>query len=198
MRLDHIAIAAETLEEGVAWAEGKLGVPFLAGGKHAHFGTHNRLLGLADGLYLEVIAIDPDATSNGPRWFGLDDFKGPPRLVNWICEPVSFETFLRHGMRSVPMARGDLHWDMGAPTDGSLPMGGGFPTVLQWHTETPPGQTLPSSGCELTSLTIRHPNANQIADELVSELDDARVFFEVANTPSLTAQLKTPNGIIVL
>ena len=144
MRLDHLAIAAETLDEGVAWAEERLGVQFLNGGKHARFGTHNRLLGLESGLYLEVIAVDPDAISEGRRWFGLDDFRGPPRLTNWICEPEDFEGFLRHGMRSVPMARGDLRWDMGAPIDGSLPLGGGFPTVLRWHTDHPPGRALPA------------------------------------------------------
>ena len=82
MRLDHLAIGAQTLQEGVAWAEAKLGVSFQAGGTHARFATHNRLLGVADGLYLEVIAADPDATCEGPRWFGLDTFSGPPRLVN--------------------------------------------------------------------------------------------------------------------
>jgi len=40
-----------------------LGVPFQPGGRHDVFGTHNALLGLADGLYIEAIAIaiDPDA-----------------------------------------------------------------------------------------------------------------------------------------
>lgn len=196
MRLDHLAIAAETLDEGVAWAEERLGVAFLAGGKHARFGTHNRLLGLARGLYLEVIAVDPDATSDGPRWFGLDTFKGPPRLANWICEPLDFDAFMVHGMRKVAMSRGDLRWDMGAPVDGSLPMGGGFPTVLQWHTDTPPGQSLASSGCGLRALTIRHPGANEIAQSLRGHLDDARVRFEVASVISLTAELDTPRGVV--
>ena len=35
-------------------------------------GTHNRVLGMAGGMYLEVIAIDPDAAAR-PRWFGLDE-----------------------------------------------------------------------------------------------------------------------------
>ncbi|WP_375282180.1 VOC family protein [Pseudooctadecabacter sp.] len=198
MRLDHLAIAAETLEEGVAWAEGKLGVTFLPGGKHARFGTHNRLLGLKDGLYLEVIAVDPDATSHGPRWFGLDRFSGPPRLANWICEPADFDAWLRHGMRAVPMARGDLRWDMGAPEDGSLPMGGGFPTVLRWHTDTPPGQSLPASGCALQRLTIRHPQAEGLASELAPALSDPRVVFEPAATVSLSAMMQTPLGVVTL
>ncbi len=196
MRLDHLAIAAETLEEGVAWAEAKLGVTFLAGGKHARFATHNRLIGLADGLYLEVIAADPDAVSEGPRWFGLDNFTGPPRLANWICETDDFDAFMVHGMRKVAMSRGDLAWDMGAPVDGSLPLGGGFPTVLKWHTDTPPGQSLQSSGLTLRTLTISHPQADEISTQLQPHLTDPRVRFERTSTPKLTAQFDTPLGLV--
>ena len=197
MRLDHLAIAAETLEEGVAWAEERLGVPFLAGGKHARFGTHNRLLGLADGLYLEVIAVDPDAVSEGPRWFGLDAFRGPPRLANWICEPDNFDAMMVHGMRKVAMARGDLRWDMGAPEDGSLPLGGAFPTVLRWHTDTPPGRSLPLSGCALVTLTVTHPDALSIAASL-PDLDDPRVVFQTGEDIGLQAEFDTPNGRVAL
>lgn len=198
MRLDHLAIAAETLEDGVAWAEAVFGVPFLPGGKHARFGTHNRLLGLADEIYLEVIAIDPSAEPVGPRWFGLDHFKGPPRLVNWICEPDDFEHWLRHGMEAVAMSRGDLRWDMGAPPDGSLPAGGGFPTILRWHTDTPPGRSLPPSGCALRKLTVRHPDYLALAGELGNAITDSRIDFQWADTPTLDAQFDTPKGRITI
>ena len=75
--LDHLVIAAHTLEQGVAWCEATLGVVPGPGGRHALFGTHNRLLridrpGFANS-YLEVIAVDPEAPSPGrARWFGLD------------------------------------------------------------------------------------------------------------------------------
>ena len=198
MRLDHLAIAAETLTEGVAWAEDRLGVIFSAGGQHARYGTHNRLLGLADGLYLEVIAVDPDASSDGPRWFGLDDFRGPPRLANWICDVSDFEAALRHGMAHVPMSRGDLRWDMGFPPDGSLPMGGAYPTVLRWHTDTPPSRSLPQSGCALKLLTVTHPKADQIAADLDEKLVDPRVRFVKGPAVVLSAVLSTPRGDVVL
>lgn len=198
MRLDHLAIAAETLEDGVAWAEERFGVSFLAGGKHTRFGTHNRLLGLVDGLYLEVIAADPDASCDGARWFGLDTFVGPPRLANWICEPTDFDAFMVHGMRKVAMDRGDLRWDMGVPTDGSLPLGGGFPTVLHWHTETPPGRSLAPSGCALRTLTIAHPQAGDIKRALSGHLTDPRVRFDVAPDVRLSAVFETPRGVVTL
>ena len=197
MRLDHLAIAAETLEDGVAWAEARFGVPFLPGGTHERFGTHNRLLGLEDDLYLEVIAVDPQATSEGPRWFDLDNFTGPPRLTNWICEPTDFEAALRHGMRSVPMARGDLRWDMGAPADGSLPLGGAYPTVLRWHTDTPPGRALPSSGVRLIRLQISHPQAAEVEAQIGAALNDTRIQF-LEGPLGLSATFDTPRGEVTL
>ena len=44
--LDHFALSASTLEEGVAAVEAALGVPLAGGGRHEKMGTHNRLLGL--------------------------------------------------------------------------------------------------------------------------------------------------------
>jgi hypothetical protein len=198
MRLDHLAIAAETLEEGVAWAQERLGIKFQRGGKHERYGTHNKLAALHGGIYLEVIAIDPAARSDGPRWFGLDDFSGPPRLVNWICEPVVLEPFLVHGMESVPMSRGDLRWDMGVPPDGSLPMGGGFPTVLSWDTDTPPGALLGSSGLVLEELIVRHPKALEIAAELEGVLLDERVDFRADDAVSLSARFRNGNRRVTL
>ncbi|SMX33093.1 VOC family protein [Octadecabacter ascidiaceicola] len=198
MKLDHLAIAAETLEEGVSWAEERMGVTFQGGGKHERFGTHNKLLGLEDDIYIEVIAADPSANSMGPRWFGLDVFSGPPRLVNWICEPCVLEPLLIHGMEAVEMSRDELRWDMGVPPDGTLPMGGGFPTVLSWKTDTPPGAKLISSGLKLEVLTVRHPNALDIAAELDGVLRDDRVRFAEDATISLSAQFCSENGLITL
>ena len=66
--IDHIAISAGRLQEGVEYVEAALGVPLEAGGRHLRFGTHNRLLNLGE-LYLEVIAIDPQAEAPfAPRW----------------------------------------------------------------------------------------------------------------------------------
>ena len=62
-RIDHLVIAARTLDEGVRWCEATLGVAPGPGGTHPLMGTHNRLLSIASDefaqAYLEIIAIDP-------------------------------------------------------------------------------------------------------------------------------------------
>ena len=81
IELDHLAVAGETLAEAVAHVEDALGVEMAAGGVHVEMGTHNRLLSLGPGMYLEAIAVDPAARGpDRPRWFDLDRFQGRPRL----------------------------------------------------------------------------------------------------------------------
>ena len=50
--VDHVVIAADTLERGVQWCEATLGVTPERGGEHALMGTHNRLLFIGPGRFL--------------------------------------------------------------------------------------------------------------------------------------------------
>src|SRR5687767_5483712 len=87
-RLDHLVVAAPTLDRGAAWVEARLGVGCRPGGAHAKMGTHNLLLRLGPAAYLEVIAVDPAAPPPGrPRWFGLDALApdAGPRLAAWVA-----------------------------------------------------------------------------------------------------------------
>jgi len=61
LTIDHLVIAAADLASGSDYVAGILGIAPQGGGAHPRMGTHNRVLGMADGIYLEVIAIDPDA-----------------------------------------------------------------------------------------------------------------------------------------
>lgn len=200
MFLDHLAVAGTTLEEAVSHVEETLGLQMGPGGKHPHFGTHNRLIGLEDGLYLEAISIDPSAPSlSYARWFDLDDFRGPPRLNNWICHVDSLEVALRDlpkgAGQPVALTRGNLHWLMAVPADGKLPCGGGFPALIEWQVPEPPGKKLPSSGVRMTLMEVAHPEAVWLRDVL--PLDEARVVF-VEGPFALRAHFETPHGPRVL
>ena len=59
--IDHLIVACGDLGQGAAWLEARLGEAPQLGGKHALMGTHNMLLRLGARIYLELIAIDPDA-----------------------------------------------------------------------------------------------------------------------------------------
>lgn len=155
--LDHIAVGAASLEEGVAHVEDALGLTPGPGGKHARFGTHNRLMGLAEGLYLEVIAPDPEAAPVPFRWFGLDDWHGPPRLAGWICRaPLARAPAVAGEIHT--LMRGDNRWRIAVPPGGGLPLGGAYPMLIEWIT-APVGPRLQPSGAALRALRVEAPQA---------------------------------------
>lgn len=195
--LDHLAVGCTTLAEGVAWVEETLGVALGAGGQHAHYGTHNRLIGLAPDLYLEVIAKDPDAAPTGrSTWFGLDDFTGPPRLANWLCRTDELEAYAAIAGPAVSLSRGALRWETTVPDDGSLPMGGGYPSLIRWGAGVvPPGLSLPDSGCQLRQLTVTHPQASWLRAHVAVQ-DDLVAFEDGAL--ALHAEIMTPHGARIL
>jgi hypothetical protein len=51
IRLDHLVVAARSLDEGAQYVADTLGVTPADGGRHPGMGTHNRLLGLWGGIY---------------------------------------------------------------------------------------------------------------------------------------------------
>lgn len=198
LRLDHLAVSARNLDEGVAAVEFALGVPLLPGGKHGLMSTHNRLLGLGD-IYLEVIAADPDAPPPGrPRWFDLDSFAGKPRLTNWICAAGDLDAVLGDCPPGTGVAhdleRGDLRWRMAIPDDGRLPFDGAFPALIQWLGPAHPVQRLPESGVRLEMLEIAHPRAEALRAALAGKLDDPRVTFCAGTEKAMRATFHTPHG----
>ena len=198
LRLDHLAVSALTLDEGVATVEAALGVPLAGGGKHAHMSTHNRLLSLGE-LYLEVIATDPTAPAPAwPRWFDLDHFTGPPRLTNWIaaCDDLEAELALSPRGTGTPVAlsRGDLRWRMAVPQNGRLPYDGCFPALIAWQGPLHPAALLPDQGVRLKQLEIAHPDAEALTDQLKIRLPDPRIVFETAGQKAMRATFSTPHG----
>lgn len=174
--LDHVVVAARTLDEGTAYVQRVLGVPLSPGGQHPKMGTHNRLLNLGGGVYLEVIAIDPEGADPGrPRWFGLDsprlqaELRQSPRLIHWVARTDDI-----HGaVAKLPelgrvhrASRGQLEWEITIPDDGEPLEGGLIPTLIAWgHTPHPTAQ-LADVGCRLVGLRGFHPEPERVAKRL--------------------------------
>lgn len=208
-RLDHLAVAATDLASGTAWLEARLGVALAPGGAHPRMGTHNRVLRLGDGVYLELIAIDPDAPPPGrPRWFGLDEpelaarLAERPRLVAWAAASddlgaaVAASPFPHGPIHE--MTRGDLVWRITIPDDGRVVEGGAVPTLIEWPPGVHPTKRMPNSGCTLERLTIRHPEPQRITAGLAAiGLADPAVHFD-GGPASLAVSLHTPDGRVTI
>jgi Glyoxalase-like domain len=206
MELDHLVIAARSLEEGSAFIAEQLGVETVPGGQHVRLGTHNRLLGLGPGIYLEVIAIDPQgAAPFQPRWFALDDpamherLQSGPQLIHWVARSSDIETDAARSPVPTgpihPMERGTLKWRITIPADGHLPAGGVVPTLIQWDVDDHPSRRLPESGCGVKSLTGWSDQLNQVFgySPIVRIGPISR-----GHSPLLEAVFSTPRGEVVL
>ena len=207
--LDHLIVAAQTLEEGEDRLEALLGLRPRRGGTHAGMGTHNSLLGLGERCYLELIAIDPDATTPlRPRWFELDtaamraSLAGGPRLIHWAARCANIDAARRAATidpgTAHDMARGAFRWRITIPDDGHLPGGGVAPTLIEWPDARHPADALADSPLRLASLSAAHPEPAAIRTALAAlSLEDAlQVTFGAK--PRLAAMLKTPRGLVTL
>lgn len=202
LKLDHIVIAAETLSVGVDYVQNLFGVDMIPGGRHSAFGTHNALLSLGD-VYLEVIAVDPNAP-NPPhaRWFGLDNFSGPPRLCNWVLQTekprrVIGKTLIGTG-HMMTVSRDDLTWQITVPKSGHLPLDDCAPAIIDWMGADHPVTRLPDVGCRLQRLQIDHPHAISLKSFLAGTFCDTRVIVQGREHANLTVTLQGPNGTVTL
>ena len=200
-QLDHLVVAAETLEQGLEYVEHTLGVTLPpAGGQHPLMGTHNRLLNLGHGAYLEIIAIDPAASPPPhPRWFELDRFTGAPRLLTWVARTDDLEGVASLELGTVSKAsRGDLEWLIAIPEDGRLHLGGTVPYLIQWG-QRHPTDTLPDAGCYLTELVVFHPQPERVRSMLGAiNLELLSIRLERSPRPELWALIQTPHGCRLL
>lgn len=208
--LDHLVVAAATLDEGAAWIEARLGVPTSPGGRHESMGTHNRLLSLGTGRYLEVIAVDPQAQAPAhPRWFELDApamrarLAGSPALIHWVARTDDIghavEATASGHCDVLALARGRFHWRIAVPPSGSLAQDGIAPTMIQWEGGGHPSQFLPDAGCRLESLVLGHPEAPATLHALrLAGLDADEPVQAQADARGLAARIRTPKGIVEL
>ena len=213
LTLDHLVIAAHTLDEGVDWCEATLGVRPTAGGQHVFMGTHNRVFNVSSARfprsYVEVIAINPSLPAPPhARWFDLDDavlrrrlHDDGPRLVHWVARCADI-----HAARAAMMAAGVdagevtdaermtpgglLRWRIALRADGRRPCGGVAPTLIEWG-DRHPTDGLAASGVQLESLRVGLAGLDAPLPAAVER--DA-----TPSAPPLCAVLATPGGRVTL
>ncbi|HYN61522.1 MAG TPA: VOC family protein [Rubrivivax sp.] len=211
--LDHLVVAAHTLEQGAAWCEATLGVVPGRGGKHVDMGTHNRLLAIGSAAfpkaYLEIIAIDPEAPPPGrPRWFGLDDtalqarLRDGPRLLHLVARCAQIDATLA-ALRALGFdagrpvaaerasAHGLLRWRIARRADGQLLLGGALPTLIEWS-GMHPTEHLPASPLRLHALALGGLPAAVVAALGLQGMSFAD------EGPALSARFDTPHGVVQL
>ena len=205
--LDHLVVASAELERGTRQLENLIGARLAGGGTHPGWGTHNRLLRLDGGAYLELIAPDPGQPAPArPRLFGLDDpallalIAERPRLIHYVMrtgDHAAARALLDYdpGVAEA-MSRGSLNWRLTVPPDGRLPHAGVLPSLIDWGATPHPARALPDSGIELLGLAVIAPAA--VLARATAALGAPRIAAETGARPGLRARLRSPAGTVTL
>ena len=210
MRLDHLSYAAgpDGLDGTAARLSALLGEEFEAGGVHPRFGTINRVLPLAGGRYLEVVAVlDHPASDKAP--FGQAVRSRSECGGGWLGWVLAVDDITvaekRLGRHAVPGNRqrpdgSELRWKQlgvkGLQADPQLPF------VVQWDIEASEHPSAGASGdVALTALEIAGDPArvtSWLGQSTLEALSDIQVEWVAPHgSPGvLAAHFTTPDGAI--
>ena len=209
-RLDHIAVIAPDLAGGVAWLRDVLGVEAPRGGAHPQMGTHNHLLSLGDDVYVEVMAVDPEAPRPPHRrWFGLDDrealarhWDAGRRLRGYVvsCTDVQATIGAQADVFGAPMrvSRGDRHWSFAVRADGELPHGGALPCLIDWGERGTPAPDVADFGLRLQNLLVETPDPDAVHAALDAIGMVRKPEIRRGAQVRLSATVATPQGVRML
>jgi hypothetical protein len=174
LKLDHLTVIAPTLIEGVSHVRNCLGLDVPFGTRHDYMGTHNHRLQLGNSVYLEIVALDPEGTDPGrARWFGLgdqekvrSDWQQGRRLRGWVANTDAMDSVVSsHGAifgEKVALPPEIPTFDFAIPENGSLPLGGVAPSIIDHRGDWSYIASIPDLGACLRSLTLEHPEPSAI------------------------------------
>ena len=227
-QIDHLVVAAHSLQQGVEWCEATLGITPATGGEHEKYGTHNRLFKIATPAfpvaYFEIIAINPDAVIEKKppptRWFDLDskqlqaELAKSPRLVHFVVNTDNIQD-VRHAWKNQGIDRGPiihasrktpkglLQWQITVRPDGDRLFNGTLPTLIQWGKPeaADPLQLHPRNHLPRSGVSLKSLTVSHPSASKIKAAYEAIMLgnIDVTEGPAnIVATLQTPKGLVTL
>ena len=227
-QIDHLVVAAHSLQQGLEWCEATLGITPAAGGEHEKYGTHNRLFKIATPAfpvaYFEIIAINPDAVIEKKppptRWFDLDskqlqaELAKSPRLVHFVVNTDNIQD-ARHAWKNQGIDRGPiihasrktpkglLQWQITVRPDGDRLFNGTLPTLIQWDKPeaADPMQLHPRNHLPRSGVSLKSLTVPHPSASKIKAAYEAIMLgnIDVTEGPAnIVATLQTPKGLVTL
>ena len=227
-QIDHLVVAAHSLQQGVEWCEATLGITPAAGGEHEKYGTHNRLFKIATPAfpvaYLEIIAINPDAVIEKKppptRWFDLDNSQvqaellKSPRLIHFVANTSNIQD-ARHAWKAQGIDRGPvihasrktpkglLQWQITVRLDGDRLFDGTLPTLIQWGKPeaADPMHLHPRNHLPRSGVSLKSLSVSHPSAGKIQAAYDAISLGNISvseGTANIVATLQTPKGLVTL
>jgi len=173
--IDHVLIAVEDLDAAIKTYQ-ELGFEAFFGGEHPNHGTHNALVPISGGFYLELIAVkNPELASQFPHTQRiLGALERPNRYIQWALDTPDLDEAVREirdrGIEMhapIPGARKrsdgiDVAWRTAFFEDPRLPF------LIQDITPRETRIAEPSSGLgqkmELKSILLGTPDVRELTE----------------------------------
>ena len=182
LAFDHLVVTCHKLSAGMDYVRRVFGVDIPPGGQHHFMGTHNALMAVGDGIYVEVIAIDPSLMVPAyPRWFGLgnpvfeDRMKEGPILTHYVLRTSDMAATLDGLDAATRKALGPVHeasrdalsWKITINEAGLPAEGGCLPALIEWDCP-PPQYKMVRPGPEFERIHLCHPEPEAILRDLIA------------------------------
>ena len=207
-KIDHFAIGANNLEQGISFLQEKLGVEIPRGGKHPAMSTHNCLAQSGNSSFIELISIDPEAPDpDRVRWFTLDDANTQarvaesPKALCWVVNTDDLDAVIAASPvdlgEVLELSRGDLSWKLTVPKDGSLVEGGLLPAFIEWSRKPHPSSGMQDIGVELKTVRLTHPDPEKLTAMLTALSVEHLVEVVAGKEAGLSFDVQKPDGEIV-
>ncbi len=202
--IDHMIVAIDSLERGMAQLRELTGVAPVFGGVHPGRGTQNALLSLGPRSYLELIAPNP-RDSAGPR--AVAAYESYRRLtpVGWALHATDVDS-LRQAAISLGMSGGTVRGGSRVRDDGTTlswrtvtPWSGErwlLPFFIQWGGNSPHPSATSPSGCTLNEVRLYSFTADSLRSMLGAL--GVRVPVETAQVDRMRLTLDCPKGRVTI
>jgi hypothetical protein len=198
-QVDHILLGIDDLARGMEQFEKLTGVRPVQGGKHPR-GTHNALVSLGDGTYLEILAVQP-GVAPPQEYTGLKQLHSLTPIGWAVSSKDSAQ--LRIRLSSAGMAVTEASAGSRATPAGTTLSWQTFrleeeleeaPFFIVWSPQSAHPSTTSPMGCKVDHWRVAGPHVKNL-EQLRSALD---LRIEVAEAPStaLRLSLQCPKGAV--
>lgn len=202
LEFDHFLYAGPSLDSLRRELTGKSGVEAAPGVQHPDLGTHNAIIELPEGAYLELIAPDPNGKVPA-KVLGIGNLQSS-KLVAWAAHVRDLDRlhqrFLASGIQVTPLLGGS-----GKKADGSVGRWRYFfvtdarfdevPRIIPFFIENQQARGREAS-CRLVSLEASHPEPAKFA--LFEKVIPMGISVSEGAHAQLSLTLDCPKGRVTL
>lgn len=205
LALDHIVWAVPDLDAGIRTITDLTGIEPVSGGKApGRERSHNALISLGDGAYLEIFS--PSRAGGGGRWGKLIE-DGQPRIVSYALRVTDRFAALQQSIAAAgysfsgPRAMGRVRPDGGAVNWELLNIAGtqfddALPFFIDWLGSPPhPSESSPK-GATIVSFNVASSRASEL--DAIYRSIGIKTPVLASNRAAINLVLNTPQGKVWL